>query len=222
MSKFLEIYKILNKKYGNLNWWPTISRNKRFEIIIGAILTQNTSWKNVEKAILNLHKKNLIDVRKISKTSQRNLAKLIKPAGYYNQKAERLKIFANHIIKNPDFLKKKTPELREELLTIKGIGPETADSILLYALHRPVFVIDAYTKRIFSRIGMPETGNYDELQQIFSENLPRSAKLFNNYHAVLVEHAKNHCKTKPLCNGCILNRICKLNSRSICHNARLP
>ncbi len=208
----LEIYKKLNNRYGNLNWWPTISKNKQFEVIIGAILTQNTSWKNVEKAISNLHRENLIDAKKIAKIPQKRLARLIKPAGYYNQKAEKLKIFANYLLKNPNFLKKEIHQLRKELLSIKGIGPETADSIILYALNRPIFVIDAYTRRIFSRLGIcKEDATYEEIQQMFHKNLKKNTKLFNNYHAVLVEHAKNNCRKKPKCDDCILSGICSLS-----------
>lgn len=212
MNKLVKIYSILYKKYNNLNWWPTISKNKQFEVIIGAILTQNTSWKNVEKAISSLHRENLIDAGRIAKVSHKKLAKLIKSAGYYNQKAERLKIFADYLLKKPDFLKKDVSELRKELLSIKGIGPETADSIILYALNKPIFVIDAYTRRIFSRLGISvEDASYDDFQQMFHKNLPKDTKLFNNYHAVLVEHAKNNCKKKPECKSCVLSEICSLS-----------
>jgi endonuclease-3 related protein len=220
MNQIQKIHKKLHKKYGNLGWWPIKgrytggpkSKAEEFEVMVGAILTQNTSWKNVEKAISNLHKENLIDAKKIAEIPQKKLAKLIKSAGYYNQKAERLKIFADYLLKNPNFLKKETAELRKELLSIKGIGPETADSILLYALNKPIFVVDAYTKRIFSRIGIcKEDASYDELQQMFHKNLPKNTKLFNNYHAVLVEHAKNNCRKKPECNSCVLSEICSLS-----------
>jgi len=219
MNQISKIYEELSKIYGPQGWWPIKGKylggpknnSERFEVMIGAILTQNTSWKNVEKAISNLHKENLIYAKKISKVSQKKLAKLIKSAGYYNQKAERLKIFANYLLKNPNFLKKEIPQLRKELLSIKGIGPETADSMILYALNKPVFVIDAYTRRIFSRLGFcNEDASYEELQQMFHKNLPKNTKLFNNYHAVLVEHAKNNCKKKPECGGCVLSKICSL------------
>jgi len=223
MNKLNQIYKKLHSSYGNLNWWPTtirgtkpeyhgkkINTTQRFEIIVGAILTQNTSWKNVEKAIENLNKENLLTAEKIAKTKQEKLAKLIRPAGYFNQKSERLKIIAKYFLKNPKLLKKPVLELRRELLSIKGIGPETADSIILYASEQPIFVIDAYTKRIFSRLGhCKEDHAYDELQELFMKNLQPDTLLFKNYHALLVELAKQHCKKKPACRGCPLSSMCK-------------
>ncbi len=208
-----KIHDILLKRYGPQRWWPTTlegelhptyhgktpNNKQRFEIIIGAILTQNTSWKNVEKAIINLNKEKLLSIEKIK--SSKKLPSLIKPAGYYNQKAERLKVVADF------FLKNKSPT-REELLAVKGIGPETADSILLYAFQKPFFVVDAYTKRIFSRIGF-RFSSYDELQNLFYSSLPKNIRLYNEYHALLVELAKNHCKTKPICKGCPIYSKCK-------------
>ncbi|MBD3355399.1 endonuclease [Candidatus Woesearchaeota archaeon] len=217
MKKIQKIYDILYKRFGPQRWWPTtlegelhptyhgkkINQKQRFEIIIGAILTQNTAWKNVEKAIFNLKKAELLDINKIRSADKRKIAKLIKPSGYFNQKAERLKLAAKFFSKN----KKPT---REQLLEVKGIGPETADSILLYAFNKPVFVIDAYTKRIFSRIGVCRNPcSYDELQEIFCRSLPKSSKLFNEYHALIVELAKQHCKKKPCCSSCPLSRFCE-------------
>ena len=198
----LKIYDILYRTFGSQRWWPVTSKNKQFEVVIGAILTQNTSWKNVEKAISNLRKEKLIDARKIKGMHTRRLAKLIRPSGYFNQKAERLKIIADF------FLKNKNPN-REELLQVKGIGPETADSILLYAYNKPFFVVDLYTKRIMSRIGLCKTGaRYDEVQEMFHK-LPRDAGMFNEYHALLVELAKQHCMKKPECRGCPVYKQCK-------------
>ncbi|MBR9691916.1 endonuclease [Candidatus Woesearchaeota archaeon] len=203
MNKIRKIYDILYKKYGPQKWWPIRTKNKQFEVIIGAILTQNTSWKNVEKALLNLEKENLISINKISSTRVDKLAGLIKPSGYYNQKAERLKLSANFFSKN----KKPT---RKQLLAVKGIGPETADSILLYAFNKPIFVIDAYTKRIFSRIGLcKDRCEYNELQNIFHKALPKNTKLFNEYHALLVELAKQNCTKKPDCKSCPISKFCK-------------
>ncbi len=218
MNKILAIYKLLYKRFGKQKWWPTtlegelhptyhgkrkLTGKQRFEIIVGAILTQNTSWKNVEKAIVNLNREGVLSIGKIKKTNKKILAKLIKPSGYFNQKAERLKIAAGFFDKN------KNPT-RDELLKVKGIGPETADSILLYAFSKPVFVVDAYTKRVFSRIGMCKNKcSYDELQEIFHRALPKNAKLFNEYHALLVELGKNHCTKKPLCKECPVNKICR-------------
>ncbi|MBW2977434.1 endonuclease [Candidatus Woesearchaeota archaeon] len=201
--KLLTIFKKLYSEFGPQKWWPVNSKNPQFEVIIGAVLTQNTSWKNVEKALTNLEKEKLISINKIKKTRKDKIAKLIKPSGYYNQKAERLKLIAEFFSKN------KSPT-REELLTVKGIGPETADSILLYAFNKPIFVVDAYTKRIFSRLGFCDGDcSYDELQELFHKNLPKKAKLFNEYHALLVELGKNYCTKKANCKDCLLNKICK-------------
>jgi endonuclease-3 related protein len=220
MNKLAQVYKTLIKAYGKQNWWPTtlegeihptchgnrvLSEKQRFEIIVGAILTQNTSWKNVEKAIFNLNKKGVLSINKIKKINKKILAKLIKPSGYYNQKAERLKIAAEFFSQN------KNPT-RGELLDVKGIGPETADSILLYACSKPYFVIDAYTKRVFSRTGLCDGKcSYDELQAIFHKSMPKKAKLFNEYHALIVELAKRHCMKKPVCKRCPIRNICKGN-----------
>ena len=215
MSKFDLIYNQLHNSFAPQGWWPLTTEGfeskhhagkpkndkHRFEIIVGAILTQNTAWKNVEKALYNLSKNNLLDADKIKKTDARKIAELIRPAGYYNQKAERLKIAADF------FLKNKNPT-REQLLNVKGIGPETADSILLYAYEKPFFVIDAYTKRIFERLGF-RAKNYDGWQKLFMDNLPKDGKMFNEYHALLVELGKAHCKKKPVCKGCPIKELCK-------------
>ncbi len=204
------IYRILFKEYGPQKWWPVTTRNRQFEIIIGAILTQNTSWKNVEKAIDNLRAANLVDSVKIMKTSKNALAKLIRPSGYFNQKAGRLKIISGFLLKNKNISKLPTEKLRKKLLEIKGVGPETADSIILYAFSKPSFVVDLYTKRIFSRLGIcKENCTYEELQDLFHDSLPKDAKIFNEYHALIVEHAKRFCTKKPDCIKCPLSRLCK-------------
>jgi len=206
----LKIYDKLYKHFGPRHWWPA---DTPFEVIIGAILTQNTSWKNVEKAILNLKKRNLLTPRALRKIGLRQLGSAVKSAGFYNVKAERIKSFVNFLfIRYNDNIKamllRPLPSLREELLSVKGIGPETADSILLYAAGKPVFVIDAYTKRIFSRHKLIKGDiQYDRLQGLFMNNLPRKASLFNEYHALLVEAGKVFCKTKPLCKGCPLAKF---------------
>ncbi len=200
MNNILEVYNKLNYHFGNLNWWPVISDNHELEISIGAILTQNTSWNNVEKCIKTLNEKNLLDKNKLKSLSQDELALLIKSSGYNNQKAKKIKLFLN-------FDKDIT---RENLLSIWGIGKETADSILLYAYNKPSFVVDAYTKRIFSRLGLiNENLEYDEIKKVFETNLPVEVDLYKQYHAVIVEHAKTYCRKKPLCNKCILSKICK-------------
>ena len=210
-----KVYNKLHNAFGPQGWWPLTIKGfeskhhsgepkndkHRFEIIIGAILTQNTNWKNVEKALYNLSKSNMLDADKIIKSKKEKIAKLIRPAGYYNQKAGRLKIVAKFILKN------KAPT-RGQLLEVNGIGPETADSILLYAFNKPFFVIDAYTKRIFGRLGCKKDG-YDEWQKLFMDNLPSDVKLFNEYHALLVELGKNYCKKKPVCGVCPVKGICK-------------
>ncbi|MBI2550653.1 endonuclease III domain-containing protein [Candidatus Woesearchaeota archaeon] len=211
-------YNALLTEFGSQHWWPTITAARETEVIIGAILTQNTSWKNVKKAISNLAAAGMVDFSKIAAAKTEKVASLVRPSGYYNQKAERLKLFAKYICDsyNGDvkkLLQKNAVGLRKELLELKGVGPETADSILLYAANKAAFVIDAYTKRIFSRIGIcSEEVSYHGLQQLITENLPgemRTAAVFNQYHALLVELGKGVClKKKPLCGKCPLLGMC--------------
>jgi len=198
----------LYKYFGAQYWWPG---NSSFEIIIGAILTQNTNWNNVEKAINNLKKENKLNVSSLNRISTQRLAKLIRPVGYYNIKTKRLKNFISFLYSryngelNKLFCKRITV-LRKELLEIKGIGQETADSILLYAFNKPVFVIDAYTRRILERHNFVKNNTtYDEMQKLFMINLPRKSKLYNEYHALLVKLGKDYCRKKPNCNKCPLN-----------------
>lgn len=200
----LNIYHQLLNKYGRQGWWPTISKNekeKQFEIIVGSILTQNTSWTNVEKAILSLKQSNLLNPEKILKIEKKKLARLIKSSGYYNQKAERLKIISEFFLKS-----KKTNKIpnREELLKVKGIGQETADSILLYAYNKPYFVVDAYTKRLLSCFNI-KFKDYEQYQNFFHKNLPSDAGLFKEFHALIVEHSKKICKKEPDCRNCCLS-----------------
>jgi len=183
---------------------------------VGAILTQNTNWANVEKAINNLEKNKLLSQGALFKLSHKRLASLIRPAGYYNIKAKRLKEFLAFLFKVYQGSLKKiskvdTLTLRRHLLSVNGIGPETADSILLYCLNRPVFVVDAYTKRILSRHSLlKEDSSYEEVQNLFMQNLKNDVKLFNEYHALLVKLGKDFClKTKPKCDTCPL----KINHR---------
>ncbi|MEW6679565.1 MAG: endonuclease III domain-containing protein [bacterium] len=212
MKEILErIYEILYHKFGDMNWWPG---ETQFEIIIGAILTQNTAWKNVEKAIENLKKENLLIPERINEIPEEKLANIIKPSGFYNQKAKKLKAFINFLFLRYNGSLEKLFEkglfsLRKELLEISGIGNETVDSILLYAGNKPIFVVDAYTKRILVRHKIiDEKADYEDIQSIFMENLPKDVKLFNNYHALFVKLGKEVCKkTKPLCKGCPLNEV---------------
>lgn len=218
-----QIYDQLFNAYGKQGWWPLskgslntkhhngkpCSDADRFEIIAGAVLTQNTSWNNVEKAIYNLNKAKLLFADKIVKTDVKKIALLIKPAGYYNQKAARLKFIADYFLKNKEVFNLGAKKMREELLKVNGIGPETADSIVLYAFEKPSFVVDAYTRRIFSRLGLCKKSNkYEEIQKAFESNLPSDVGLFKEYHALIVEHAKKHCKNKPVCENCVLKKKC--------------
>jgi endonuclease-3 related protein len=210
-QKIRLIYQKLYSHFGPQHWWPGDSA---FEVMIGAILTQNTNWQNVERAIDNLKKSRLLEFSKFYRLPARKLASLIRPAGYYNIKAKRLKSFLRFLFDayNADLRKmsfKNTKELRRELLCVHGVGPETADSILLYALNKPIFVVDAYTKRIFFRHALiREKSGYDEVQNLFMQNLKNSVKLFNEYHALLVKLGKDFClKNKPRCDICPLRGI---------------
>jgi len=209
--KLQVVYKKLYKAFGSQNWWPG---ETPFEIMIGAILTQNVAWTNAEKAIKNLKHGNVLSIQKLLSIKKEKLSRLIRPSGFYNVKAKRLKNFLyylsssyNNSIKR--MKKKDLKVLREELLRVDGIGKETADSILLYALEKPVFVIDAYTKRILVRHGIVgDDVGYDQMQRLFMDNLPHKRKLFNEYHALIVETGKNFCKaTKLLCRRCPLKGI---------------
>jgi endonuclease III related protein len=202
------IYRRLYACFGPQKWWPA---RTRLEVMVGAVLTQNTSWTNVEKAIVNLRRKRLLTAEKLFRVPQKVLAELIRPSGYYNLKAERLKALTVFLMRScQGELRRlsgiKTAFLRRQLLAIKGVGPETADSILLYALDRPVFVVDAYTKRIFSRHGLvKEDAGYDAVQALLMGNLKHETGLFNEYHALLVRLAKEFClKTNPRCPSCPL------------------
>jgi len=211
MSTLLQIYQKLIDRYGPQHWWPA---DEPFEVIVGAILTQSAAWTNVEKAIANLKEAKALSPRALRQLSQPELTRLIRPCGYYNAKALKLKAFAQWLEKNyNDDLDKlfasDIAHLRQQLLSIHGIGEETADSIILYAANKPIFVIDAYTRRITSRIGItPDGDSYTAFQSLFMNNLPPDARLFNEYHALLVHLGKNVCRKQPLCLQCPLNDIC--------------
>lgn len=208
--KLLAVYKILYKAYGPQDWWPA---KTRFEVIVGAILTQNTAWTNVEKAIKNLKGADLLLPEKIRNTSDKKLARLIRPAGYYNIKAKRLKNFISFLYSGygGSLLKlssEKSDKLKIALLGVNGIGPETCDSIMLYALNKKIFVVDAYTKRIFSRHGFfKESSDYHAVQKYFMDNLPASVRLYNEFHALIVRLGKEFCRTKPNCRSCPLTSV---------------
>lgn len=205
------VYQLLHKTYGKQAWWPADSR---FEIMVGAVLTQNTAWRNVELAITNLKQASALSVEAILESSHDQLATWIKPSGYFNIKAKRLRNFCQlyHEQGGYDALKRlKTKSLRKLLLSVNGIGPETADDIILYAFSRKVFVIDAYTKRIFSRLGITDADtSYEKLREVFETALSaESVELFNEYHALIVIHGKDVCKLKPRCGECCLAKNCK-------------
>ena len=211
MKNLLKIYQKLYEAFGPQHWWPG---ETPFEIAIGAILTQNTNWGNVEKTINNLKKQNALSVKAIHEMPVKKLSELIRPAGYYNIKAKRLKSFIDFLMNDYHGSMKRMKNedihsLKKKLLSINGIGPETADSIILYALEKPVFVIDAYTKRVLSRHGiMNHEKSYDEFQELFYSALKKDMKLFNEYHALFVNLGKTFCKlNKPICDKCPLNDL---------------
>jgi endonuclease-3 related protein len=193
---------------GPLKWWPA---KTPFEVIVGAILTQNAAWGNVEKAIVNLRREKMLTVSAIERVPQARLARLIRSSGYFRQKAKKLKAFVKFLRKEyggslARMFRTPTQELREELLAVHGIGPETADSILLYAGKHSVFVVDAYTRRILERHGhISEKSSYEEIRAFFESNLARDAQLYNEFHAQIVNVGKNWCRKKnPLCHACPL------------------
>jgi len=210
MGKQLEeVYSVLYDFYGPQDWWPA---DTRFEVIIGAVLTQNVAWKNVERAIANLKNAEALEPEKLLSLEKEKLAFLIKPAGFYNAKSETLlRITKVYLSEHWEDL--TTEKLRERLLKIKGIGKETADSILLYAFDRAIFVVDKYTIRFINRLGVTTHKTYDSVQRIFHENLRPDVKLYKEYHALIVEHSKKYCKKRPDCAGCFIND-CKFRKES--------
>lgn len=231
MNRIKRIYRMLYNDYGPQGWWPLIglgsvkyregqknyggyhpadysypkSKRQVYEICIGAVLTQNTSWNQASKALLNLKNLNALTPRVLMKIKTEKLKNAIKPAGYFNQKAKKVREFTKFYIG----LEGRTPK-REELLDVWGIGPETADSMLLYAFKVPTFVVDAYTRRIFTRLGLiDEKSKYDEIKALFEQNLKPDLKAYQEYHALIVEHAKRFCRKRPLCMECVLKDLCK-------------
>ncbi len=209
-KELLDIFNTLLKEYGPQRWWPG---ETPFEVMVGAILTQNTNWTNVEKAIGNLKRSDSLSAEAIHAMPEARLAELIRPSGYFNIKAKRLKSFIKYFMENyagkTEIMRKRdAAQIRRELLSVTGIGPETADSIMLYALEMPVFVVDAYTKRIFSRHGFfPPDSDYHEVQRFFMDSLPRDVKLYNEYHALIVRLAKEKCiKKAGECRICVLTK----------------
>ncbi|MFA6176418.1 MAG: endonuclease III domain-containing protein [Phycisphaerae bacterium] len=209
-QKLKEIYDLLFERFGCQRWWPGETKD---EIVAGAILTQNTNWQNVEKALNNLKNAKLMTLEKLHGLDHDTLARLIRPAGYYNIKAKRLKNFLNWFFEQRagsfDALEKlSTAAFREELLGINGIGRETADSILLYAFERPVFVVDAYTYRIAVRHQLIEPEcDYEQLRSLFEDNLENDVKLFNEFHALIVRAGKEFCRPQAKCEGCPIESL---------------
>lgn len=211
MSKLEQVYKILFKTFGPQHWWPG---ETPFEIIVGAVLTQNTSWQNVERAIKNLRDADLLEPQALFDVPVEELEELIRPAGYYRIKARRLRSLLEFIISKyhgsiATMFDTELYDLRRQLLEINGIGPETADSILLYAGNKPIFVVDAYTHRVFSRHGWIDfEADYHRIQEYVQDELPGDVRLFNEYHALIVRLGKDFCKkTNPKCEKCPLRKM---------------
>lgn len=222
-----DVYRRLFHRYGPQGWWPG---DGPFEVIVGAILTQSAAWSNVEKALANLKAAGVLSVEGIGGLDERELAKLLRPSGYFNQKARKLQAFVSMLEERwagdlEALLATPVEAFRPLLLSVHGIGPETADSILLYAAGRPVFVIDAYTRRVFGRLGLVPGGDgaregarlrsaggstpgYEVWRRWFEGELPPDVALFNEYHALIVRLAKEHCRKTPICEGCPLYQVC--------------
>jgi len=206
------VYARLYGHFGPQHWWPG---ETPFEVMVGAILTQNTAWSNVEKAIANLKAHQALSPEEIVATPHQLLAEWLRPSGYFNIKAERLQGFCRWLLEPgrwPSLSSMDTHALRHTLLSVKGVGPETADDMLLYAFERPVFVIDAYTRRLFSRLGLiAGDEGYEPLRAYVEETFGRETEqvaLYNEYHALIVAHAKDFCRKRPVCKGCPLARRC--------------
>jgi len=217
MLELAELYKKLRDNFGYLNWWPG---DTKVEIVVGAILTQNTAWKNVEKAIKNLKERKMLSLERLASAKLEELEEAIKPSGFYKQKAKRLSNLFKYIKANYStldrFFDKDKNELRNELLDLNGIGNETADSIVLYAAEKPTFVIDAYTRRIMNRVyGINEEIEYNKLKEYFESRLRSDLELYKDFHAQFVELGKRFCKKKPLCDECPIRDYCRYGSKKI-------
>ncbi len=210
-GRLLAVYDSLLSTYGAQHWWPGDSG---FEMMVGAVLTQATAWANVEKAISNLRSANALTPQAIRVIGQVELAKLVYPSGYYNAKARKLKALAQYLgdrfADDLDAMAREDMDsLRRELLSVHGIGEETADDILLYVAGQPSFVVDTYTRRLFWRLGLaPEMGSYGQYRAVFMAHLPRDAELFAEYHALIVRHGREVCTKTPACEGCCLLEVC--------------
>ncbi len=237
-----KIYQILLKRYGPQGWWPLVeyagtnptlrgrltgyhpgnyelpdTEKQMLEIMLGAILTQNTSWVNAEKALFELHNKSLIDIPRLLRVPLDQLAPIVRSSGYYNQKAARILNLAYYLTDHPisSLLKRSLEDLRPELRAIKGMGNETCDSVLLYALKKQIFVVDAYTKRLLIRFGLiTPTDTYEEVQTLFHHEIQSSVDVYNEYHALIVQHCVHCCVKVPLCESCPLTDFCQKNPYS--------
>jgi endonuclease-3 related protein len=211
-ERLLDIYRRLLDFYGRQHWWP--AGDDPFVVVVGAILTQSAAWKNVEAALAKLRGAGLLSIDALLRVSDEELERAVRPSGYFRMKARRLKAFAAMLAERfhgrlEGLFALPVEEMRAALLATYGIGPETADDIVLYAAHKPAFVVDAYTRRIFGRLGMrPDVDSYDGWRCLFSDALPPDAALFNEYHALIVRHGKVTCRREPLCRGCPLLDVC--------------
>lgn len=211
-TELLRYHRALSRHYGPLGWWPG---ETPFEVMVGAVLVQNTAWTNVEKAIANLKNARALSLRALHRISHEKLAQLIRPAGYFNVKAKRLKSLVDAVMEEwrgelETMFAAPTDELRHWLLGVHGVGKETADSILCYAAQHPVFVVDAYTRRILSRHGLVDQKiSYDHLQELCTAQLPADLAIYNELHAQIVHVGKDYCRTRPRCKGCPLERFLK-------------
>lgn len=214
MSDLLDLYDRLFARYGPQHWWPAESD---VEMVVGAFLVQNTAWANAEKAVSALKAADRLRVEALDALTRDELAELIRSSGFHRQKAARIKGFVAHLAQRHGgslerLLARPTADLRAELLSLDGVGPETADSIVLYAARQPSFVVDAYTRRLFYRLGWSERPTYETIQARCHQELPRDSALFNEFHALIVRHAVVHCRARPRCAGCpLLDRCARRN-----------
>lgn len=206
-SELMQIYEALYSRYGDLHWWPA---KTPFEVIVGAVLTQNTAWGNVEKAIANFGGK--LAPEFIARIDVAELADIIRPSGFFNQKAEYLKAvtawYGRYGYDTSTVSREPLEKLRAELLSVKGVGRETADSILLYAFGFPTFVVDAYTLRLCERFPVAAGSGYEQVKSYFESHIPKSVEIYNNFHALIVINAKDNCRKKPVCDACPLCERC--------------
>lgn len=215
-STLKTFYERLFERYGDTGWWPGDTRD---EVIIGAVLTQNTSWTNVEMALQKLREAGILSLQRIGETERQPLSGLIRSSGFYNQKSERLILLSREIISRygdvSGMLRRDLQELTNFLKPLKGVGQETLDSILLYALDKPVFVVDKYTMRIFSRAGINESNNISEIKNLVSQVFGQDLEKLKNLHGMIVFLAKDHCKSKPVCSNCPLLEICSYREKNL-------